>query len=99
MGTSKKVRHIRCDSRKEAQKVFPYGSQQLLETLGKFRAVVQLKKEETEAEFIVISGKRWPLLGRKTAMQLRVLKLGPQVNAVDVHTSGKVSRMLQRHQY
>ena len=74
---------IKCESKKETQKVFPYGSRKPLETLGKFNSVIQFNKEETEAEFIVISGKGRALLGRKTAMQLGVLKFGPQVNAVN----------------
>ena len=47
---------IKCESKKETQKVFPYGSRKPLETLGKFNFVIQFNKEETEAEFM-ISGK------------------------------------------
>ena len=36
-----------------------------------------------EAEFVVISGKGRPLLGREMVVQLGVLKLGPQVNSID----------------
>ncbi|CAB4027350.1 Transposon Tf2-6 poly, partial [Paramuricea clavata] len=40
--------------------------------------VVCQGKEVKEAEFIVIEGTGKPLLGKKTAMQLNVLKIGPQ---------------------
>lgn len=36
-----------------------------------------------EAEFVVISGKGRALLGRETAVQLGVLKLGPQVSSIE----------------
>ena len=47
---------------------------------------IQIDGSETEAEFIVIAGKGLPLLGRKTALQLGVLALGPQAANV-VETS------------
>ena len=56
---------------------------QPLSTLGKLCTSVQLDDQAVEAEFVVISGTGRPLLGRKTAVQLGVLKLGPQVNSVD----------------
>jgi hypothetical protein len=47
--------------------------------VGKFTTdVVCQGKEVKEAEFIVIEGTGKPLLGKKTAIQLNVLKIGPQ---------------------
>ena len=59
------------DLKRQGIKVFLYGSRKPLETLGKYNSVMPFNKEETEAQFVVINGK-----GRKTAMQLGVLKLG-----------------------
>ena len=78
-----KSQGINCESEKGTQKLFSYGSAEPLSTLGRFRATVQLDDQAVEAEFIVISGKGRPLLGRKTAVQLGVLRLGQQVNSVD----------------
>ena len=78
-----KSQGIKCKSEKGTQKLFPYGSAEPLSTLGKFRTSVQLDDHAVEAEFVVISGKGRPLLGRETAVQLGVLKLGPQVNSID----------------
>lgn len=64
------------DLKRQGIKVFLYGSRKPLETLGKYNSVMPFNKEETEVQFVVISGKGRPLLGRKTAMQLGVLKLG-----------------------
>ena len=74
---------IKCKSEKGTQKLLPYGSAEPLSTLGKFCTSVQLDDHAVEAEFVVIRGKRRPLLGRETAVQLGVLKLGPQVNSID----------------
>lgn len=78
-----KSQGIKCKCEKGTQKLFPYGSAEPLSTLGKFRTSVQLDDHTVEAEFVVISGKGRPLLGRETAVQLGVLKLGPQVNSID----------------
>ena len=77
-----KSQGIKCKSEKGTQKLFPYGSAEPLSTLGKFRTSVQLDDHAVEAELVVISGGR-PLLGPETAVQLGVLKLGPQVNSID----------------
>jgi len=53
---------------------YPYGPTELISTLEKFKSLVKLNGEETEAEFIVISGKGRSLLGRKTALELGVFK-------------------------
>ena len=78
-----KSQGTKCKSEKGTQKLFPYGSAETLSTLVKFRTSVQLEDHAVEAEFVVISGKGRPLLGRETVVQLGVLKLGPQVNSID----------------
>lgn len=77
-----KEQGIKCESRKESRKLYPYGSIVPLDTLGVFKSKVQCDGVEAEAEFIVIAGRGQTLLGRETALQLGVLSLGPQANVV-----------------
>ena len=77
-----KQKGIKCKSEKTNQKLYPYGTSEPLNTLGKFEASVNLDGKDVTAEFIVISNEGRPLMGRKTAMELDVLRLGPKVNAV-----------------
>ena len=79
-----KKQGIQCESRKESRKLYPYGSTKPLETLGVFKSKIQCGCEEIEVEFIVIAGKGRTLLGREAAVQLGVLCLGPQANAVEL---------------
>ncbi|CAB3987669.1 Transposon Tf2-9 poly, partial [Paramuricea clavata] len=74
-----KAKQIKCKSEKTATQIYSYGSSKPLIVAGKFTAdVVCQGKEVKEAEFIVIEGTGKPLLGKKTAIQLNVLKIGPQ---------------------
>jgi len=74
---------VKCKSEKANQKLYPYGTSEPLNTLGKFDALVNLAGKDVTAEFIVICNEGRPILGRKTAMELDVLRLGLQVNAVN----------------
>ena len=69
-------------SEKTKEKLYPYGTSEPLNTLGKFEASVNLAGNDVTAEFIVICNEGRPIMGRKTAMELDVLRLGPQVNVV-----------------
>lgn len=73
---------IKCVSRKSDQKLYAYGSKQPLNVLGTFSALVRVEGKETEAEFVVINGEGAALLGRETAIQLGVLKLGTRICTV-----------------
>lgn len=77
-----KQKGVKCKSEKTNQKLYPYGTSEPLDTLGKFEASVNLAGKDATAEFIVICNEGRPIMGRKTAMELDVLRLGPQVNAV-----------------
>ena len=77
-----KQKRVKCKSEKTNQKLYPYGTSEPLDTLGKFEASVNLAGKDVTAEFIVICNEGRPIIGRKTAMELDVLRLGPQVNAV-----------------
>ena len=62
--------------------MYPYGTSEPLDTLGKFEASINLAGKDVTAEFIVIRNEGRPIMGRKTAMELDALRLGPQVNVV-----------------
>ena len=66
-----------------------------LETLGVFKSKIQCGCEEIEAEFIVIAGKGRTLLGREAAVQLGVLSLGPQGNAVELSMTDRYPECFQ----
>ena len=73
---------IKCVSRKSDKKLYAYGSKQPLNVLGTFSALVRVERKEIEAEFVVINGEGAALLGRETAIQLGVLKLGTRICTV-----------------
>ena len=77
-----KQKGVKCKSEKTNQKLYPYGTSEPLDTLGKFEASVNLAGKDVTAEFIVICNEGRPIMGRKTAMELDALRLGPQVNVV-----------------
>ena len=77
-----KQKGVKCKPEKTNQKLFPYGTSEPLHTLGTFEASVNPAGKDVTAKFIVICNERRPIMGRKTAMKLDVLRLGPQVDAV-----------------
>ena len=77
-----KKRKIKCKSRKSDKKLYAYGSDKPLKLLGSFTAQAGIERGETQAEFIVIGGVGEPLLGRQTASELGVLKMGPDVMSI-----------------
>ena len=79
---SLKEQRIKCKSQKVTKNVYVYGSKVPLNTLGKFTTVVEVGGCKTRAEFIVIDGTGRPILGHDTAVELKVLRVGPEVNMV-----------------
>ena len=73
---------IKCVSRKSDKKLYAYGSKQPLNVLGTFSALARVEGKEAKAEFVVINGEGAALLGRETAIQLGVLKLGTRICTV-----------------
>ncbi|PIK40988.1 hypothetical protein BSL78_22161 [Apostichopus japonicus] len=73
-----KANNVKCKSEKATKQLFAYGSQKPLNVLGKFQTTSEIDGEETNSEFFVIKGKADSLLGKKTAMAMRVLELGPR---------------------
>lgn len=78
-----KQKHIKCRSERTTKKIYSYASKAALQTVGKFTAPGQ----EVEAEFVVIEGKGQSILGKKTATELGLLRVGmpEQVNQVSVN--------------
>ena len=48
--------HIKCESEKVTKKIYSYGSQTPLKTVGKFSTVAVVRNPKTQAEFFVIDG-------------------------------------------
>ena len=77
-----KEKHVKCKSEKVTKKIYAYGSTKPLKTLGVFTACVEIGGYKTKAEFVVKDGSGRPILGRDTAVELSVLRVGREVNAV-----------------
>jgi hypothetical protein len=77
-----KKKKIKCVSRKVSRRLFGYSSDVPLEVIGVFDADVHAGNSNTRAEFVVAKGNEVPLLGKETAYQLGVLKIGLNVNKV-----------------
>ena len=84
---------VKCKSEKtDVRHLYPYGSKQPLEVIGKFLAVVQSGSEETEEEFLVLKDRETrdvPLLGRECSQKLNLLRLGPCALKEDVMSKYK----------
>lgn len=76
-----KAQKIKCESYvpKERRNMYAYSSTQPLSVKGAFKCEIQIGDRTEEAEFIVINGNGEPLLGKKTATKLGVLKIGENV--------------------
>uniref|UniRef100_A0A669BA80 Gypsy retrotransposon integrase-like protein 1 n=1 Tax=Oreochromis niloticus TaxID=8128 RepID=A0A669BA80_ORENI len=79
-----KAEKIKCHSYvpKKQRNLYAYSSAQALTVKGAFRCEIKIGDRAEEAEFIVIRGNGEPLLGKKTAIKLGVLKIGENVAAV-----------------
>lgn len=70
-----------CNQQKSTDKVlYAYGSTTPLEILGSFETSISAGPESTNATFYVIKDGTRNLLGKETALALKVLKLGVSVN-------------------
>ena len=75
-----KEQKIKCKSEKSDKKLYAYGSDMPLNVLGKFSCNVSLNAKGqskcVQALFYVVKGNGQSLLGKFTAQELGVLKLG-----------------------
>jgi len=78
-----------------SKKLFTYGSTTPLETLGEFEAWITANNRTIRSTVIVIRGRGPPLLGKSSALKLKVLDLyQPQINHINTlegQTIGKLS--------
>ena len=74
---------IKCTSRATSdKKLYTYASDEPLPVKGTFTCDVKCGRRETRADFLVVEGNAVPLLGKETATELGVLKIGVDVAAV-----------------
>jgi len=71
-----KKKQVKCESRKSTKEIYAYGSETPLKVIGMFSCIVTLRQISINADFYVIEGKGKSLLGRNTAEQLGVLRVG-----------------------
>ncbi len=78
---SLKRKKIRADSETTARTLFAYGSQKPLQTVGTIRTQVIVPANQCagQCEFIVVKGRGKTLMGKQTAEELNLLRVGPQV--------------------
>lgn len=74
---------VKCKSTRSDKKLYAYASQTPLDVIGTFSCEISTGKNTINAEFCVIDGKGDPLLGRETATNLGVLKIGIDIAAVN----------------
>ncbi|XP_070579219.1 uncharacterized protein [Ptychodera flava] len=77
----KKIKCTDC-TKGSTKKLYAYWASEPLKIMGSFTALTKCADREVEAPFFVIDGKGEPLLGQETAIQLGVLQLGPNINAI-----------------
>ena len=90
MGEYLKANKVQCVPRKATKKLCSYGSKQPLRVAGTFTADVSVgKRVLNEVKFVVIKSEGYALLGRESAIALGVLKLGPQINSLQLSPEGE----------
>ena len=75
-----KQNHVVCQSAQSEKKIFAYGQKEPMDVAGTFTTeiVCEANGETCVDEFTVIKGDGRPLLGKRTAEQLDVLRVGPE---------------------
>ena len=79
-----KVKGVKCESQAPSpdKKLYPYASRQPLPVQGSFKCTVSVCDRSTKAEVLVIKGRGMSLLGKITATELGVLKVGINIAMV-----------------
>ena len=79
-----KVKGVKCESQVATpdKKLYPYASSQPLPVKGSFKCTVSVCDRSTKAEVLVIKGRGMSLLGKITATELGVLKVGINIAMV-----------------
>ena len=81
-----KAKGVRCESQAAppSKKLYPYASNRPLPVKGCFKCTVGVCNRSARTEFLVIEGRGVSLLGKTTATELGVLKIGVDVAMVTV---------------
>ena len=81
-----KAKGVKCESQaaRPGKKLYPYASNQPLPVKERFKCTVGVCDKSARAEFLVIEGRGVSLLGKTTATELGVLKIGVDVAMVTV---------------
>ena len=66
------------------KQLFTYGSTASLTVLGKFEASIEIQNKSTRAEFFVVEEGSIPLLGKEPSEKLGLLKIGLDVNKINL---------------
>ncbi|XP_014677981.1 PREDICTED: uncharacterized protein K02A2.6-like [Priapulus caudatus] len=85
-----KRQKIVCTSEKSDTLLYAYGSRTPLHTLGKFTADIEVGRRQTKAEFVVVQGNGQPILGCQTAEQLGILKVGLDINKIEMSDNADI---------
>ncbi|XP_060085397.1 uncharacterized protein LOC132564789 [Ylistrum balloti] len=101
MGNEETRKSERNQNKNQTRKLYAYGSTQPLTIMGSFTADVKLctgsTSKQTEAEFFVLKEKGKSLLSMTLALELGVLRLGPEENSVAIsqveNLKGKYSKL------
>ena len=80
-------------------KIYPYGSETPLPVKGTFHTNVSTPGFHTQADFVVVENLHaGSLLGKKTAIQLGLLRVGPDYpRAINQITVGSVQAIVDKH--
>ena len=80
-------------------KIYPYGSETPLPVKGTFHTNVSMPEFHTQADFVVVENLHTgSLLGKKTAIQLGLLRVGPDYpRAINQITVGSVQAIVDKH--
>ena len=92
-----KVKGVKCESQAATpdKKLYPYASSQPLPVKGSFKCTVSVCDRSTKAEVLVIKGRGMSLLGKITATELGVLKVGINIAMV----TSKADSLKQQYPY
>ena len=88
-----KEQRVDCESVKCDKKLFAYGHKEPINVAGTFvtESFCEVNGEKCVAEFTVIKDRGKSLLGKKTAEQLKILRVGPEETTYTVAEEGRDS--------
>ena len=94
-----KSKGVTCKSKMLSKKLFAYGQNKPIETLGIFECnvICSSTQKACNCEFIVVKNTGKSILGRSTAEKLNVLRVGPPNGVYTVTTEGSDEDIVARY--